>query len=236
MTPATISTRRQAADSETTARDRILHAAFTAFMQNGYAATSTLEIATRARVSKRELYALVGNKQQMLNACITERARRLTLPADLPVPRNREILEQVLASVGTQLLREITDPTVVGVYRLAIAEALHAPEVARALDSIGRETTRSVLRDIMVQAQSSGVLGGDAAAELVERFGGLLLGNLLTDLLLGVAKRPSTREIANRARAAAAAFVQLHSGSPNFIEMKSPRPRTGGRGFDLSRS
>jgi len=33
-------------------------------MKSGYATTSTLEIATRARVSKRELYALVGNKQE----------------------------------------------------------------------------------------------------------------------------------------------------------------------------
>jgi hypothetical protein len=39
-------------------------------MKSGYATTSTLEIATRARVSKRELYALVGNKQEMLIACI----------------------------------------------------------------------------------------------------------------------------------------------------------------------
>ncbi|MGZ3349744.1 MAG: TetR family transcriptional regulator, partial [Xanthobacteraceae bacterium] len=47
---------------ETPARQRILDAAFSAFMEHGFAETSTLEIATRARVSKRELYALVGSK------------------------------------------------------------------------------------------------------------------------------------------------------------------------------
>jgi AcrR family transcriptional regulator len=36
-------------------RERILTAAFEAFHERGYAATSTLEIATRARVSKRDL-------------------------------------------------------------------------------------------------------------------------------------------------------------------------------------
>src|SRR5215469_8391229 len=41
----------------TAVRERILEAAFAAFMKSGYAAASTLEIATRARVSKRELYA-----------------------------------------------------------------------------------------------------------------------------------------------------------------------------------
>ena len=61
-------------------RERILGAAFEAFRERGYAATSTLEIATRARVSKRELYALVGNKQKMLIAAIAERAKRSRRP------------------------------------------------------------------------------------------------------------------------------------------------------------
>ena len=114
-------------EDEAAMRRRILDAAFTAFMKGGYATTSTLEIATRARVSKRELYALVGNKQQMLIACITERAKRLDVPADLPVPRDRKILEQVLSSFGARLVREISDPAVIAVFRLAIAEVAHAP-------------------------------------------------------------------------------------------------------------
>jgi len=194
---------------ENEVRTRILDAAFAAFIKEGYARTSTLEIATQARVSKRELYALVGNKQEMLIACISERATRLQVPADLPVPRDRESLAHVLTSFGTQLVREITDPTVIAVFRLAIAEAVHAPEVAQALDSIGRETSRAALRQIMAGAQSSGLLAGHPA-ELAEQFGGLLWGNLMISLLLGVAERPSSRELAARARDATAAFLQLH--------------------------
>ena len=193
----------------TDVRSRILDAAFTAFMKKGYAATSTLEIATRARVSKRELYAVVGNKQEMLVACIGERATRLKVPADLPVPRGRETLAQILTAFGTQLLREITEPTVITVFRLAIADAVRAPEVARALDSVGREASRAALRQIMARAQEAGLLEG-RPADLAEQFGGLLWGNLLVSLLLGVAERPSSREIAARARDATAAFLQIH--------------------------
>ena len=213
MAAAATATQHRDSDIQTAVRDRILEAAFAAFLQNGYAATSTLEIATRARVSKRELYALVGNKQEMLIACISERASRLRVAADLPVPRDRETLEQVLASFGTQLVREISDPAVIGVFRLAIAEAVHAPEVARALDSIGRETSRVALRDIMARAQASGVLDG-RPAELADQFGSLLLGDLMISLLLGVARRPSSRDITKRARDAAAAFLQLHAPPP----------------------
>jgi AcrR family transcriptional regulator len=204
-----MSKRRHQGGDEHAVRERILDAAFAAFMKSGYATTSTLEIATRARVSKRELYALVGNKQKMLIACISERAKRLDVPANLPVLRDRETLAQVLASFGTKLVHEISDPTVIAVFRLAIAEVVQAPEVARALDSIGRETSRAALRKIMAQAQASGLLTG-RPAELAEEFAGLLWRDLLVSLLLGVAERPTSREIAGRARHAAAAFLQLH--------------------------
>src|SRR2546430_15500223 len=140
-----MSKRSQQSDEESIARDRILEAAFAAFMRNGYATTSTLEIATRARVSKRELYALVGNKQEMLIACISERAKRLDVPADLPEVRDRETLEQVLASFGAKLVREVSDPTVIALFRLAIGEAVQAPEVARWPHSIGPQASRSAL-------------------------------------------------------------------------------------------
>jgi AcrR family transcriptional regulator len=209
MAKASMPKHRQEGGDETAVRGRILDAAFAAFMKSGYAAASTLEIATRARVSKRELYALVGNKQEMLIACISERAKRFDVPADLPVPRDRETLAQVLASFGTKLVREVSDPTVIAVFRLAISEVTHAPEVARALDSIGREAGRAALRKIMAGAQASGLLTG-RPAELAQQFAGLLWRDLMVSLLLGVAERPSPREIAQRARDAAAAFLQLH--------------------------
>jgi AcrR family transcriptional regulator len=210
---ASKSKRRQEGGHETAVRKRILEAAFAAFKKSGYATTSTLEIATRARVSKRELYALVGNKQEMLIACIRERAQRLDVPADLPALRDRETLEQVLVSFGTKFVREVSDPAVIGVFRLAIGGAVQAPEVARALNSIGREASRAALRKIMAEAQASGLLTGHPA-ELAEQFSGLLWRDLLVSLLLGVAERPKPREIAIRARDAAAAFLQLHP-APN---------------------
>jgi AcrR family transcriptional regulator len=209
MVTASMPKRRQEGADETAVRDRILDAAFAAFIKSGYAAASTLEIATRARVSKRELYALVGNKQEMLIACISERAKRFGVPADMPVLRDRETLAQVLVSFGTKLVREVSHPAVIAVFRLAIAEVVQAPEVARALDSIGREAGRAALRKIMAAAQASGLLTG-RPAELAKQFTGLLWGDFMVSLLLGVAGRPTPREIARRAGEAAAAFLQLH--------------------------
>jgi len=198
-----------AAANENPVRKRIVGAAFSVFMERGFAETSTLEIATRARVSKRELYALVGNKQEMLVACISERAKRLRMPEDIPPVRDRETLARVLVSFGTQLLHEVSDPAVVAVFRLAIAEAERTPKVARALDTIGRQTSSAALREMLTRARSSGLLNGDPA-EMAEQFAALLWGDLMVDLLLRVADAPNPNVIKRRARNATAAFLRLY--------------------------
>jgi AcrR family transcriptional regulator len=188
---------------------KMVSAAFEAFVERGYAATSTLEIATRARVSKRELYALVGNKQKMLDTAIGERAKRLQAPANMPMLHDRATLAQVLTAFGIQTVREVSDPDVVAVFRLAIAEAVQAPEVARTLDSVGREASRAALRRIMSESRAAGLIAG-RPADLAEQFAGLLWRDLMISLLLRVTERPSSGAIEARARDAAVAFLQLH--------------------------
>ncbi len=197
------------ADVETPVRQRLIEAAFSAFMERGFAETSTLEIATRARASKRELYAEFGSKQDMLITCISERAKRFQMPANLPEPRDRETLARVLTAFGIGLLREVSDPAVITVFRLAITEAVRAPEVAQALNEKGIEASRGVLREVMTRARSNGLLTGEPAA-MTDHFVGLLWGNRMLGLLLGVIDRPSAREIAGRAEAATAALLRLY--------------------------
>jgi AcrR family transcriptional regulator len=48
MAEASMSKRRQEGGDETAVRERILEAAFAAFMKSGYATTTTLEVARRA--------------------------------------------------------------------------------------------------------------------------------------------------------------------------------------------
>jgi AcrR family transcriptional regulator len=190
-------------------RERILHAAMQAFMELGYAQTSTLEIATRAQVSKRELYALVGNKQAMLTACIADRARRMQLSPELPAARDREGLAAVLANFGATVLREVCHPVVMGVFRLAIAEARRAPEVAQTLQT-ARQSVHTAVRNVLVQAQSAGLIGAGDPAEMSSQFLALLWGDLMVNVLLGIREAPGQREMERRAENAAAALLRLH--------------------------
>jgi AcrR family transcriptional regulator len=194
------------------ARERILRAAMDAFMEFGYIEASTLKIATRAQVSKRELYALFGNKQAMLAACITDRAARMRVPVDLPPPRDREELAALLSKIGATVLREVSHPGVMTVFRLAITEVRRAPEVAETLET-ARESIRRTVRNVVSQAQSAGLIGAGDPAEMAGRYLALLWGDSMVSILLRVREAPGPTEIEQRVKKAAADFLRLY-GEP----------------------
>jgi len=191
-------------------QDRILGAAFKAFTEDGYAETSTLEIARRAKISKRDLYANFSSKHGVLVACIKSRAERMRLPPDLPTPRTRQMLASTLTSFASNLVREVSHPSVIATFRLAIAEATRSPEIAQALDVAGREATRGALAELLASAQSTGLIGPGEPNEMAWQYLGLLWEGLIVGLLLGVAATPKPAEAERRATKATAAFMQLH--------------------------
>jgi AcrR family transcriptional regulator len=191
-------------------RDRVIGAAFHSFTEKGYSRTSTLDIATRARVSKRELYAHFGSKQDLLVACIAARTSRMR-PPDLPEPRDRAMLERALTTFAETLLREVSHPAVLAMFRLAIAEAAVSPQVARSLETQGRSRGRSALANLIGRAQARGLLASGSPQDLARDYLGLLWQDLLVSLLLNVAKSPSTQETRRRAARATANFMKLAS-------------------------
>jgi AcrR family transcriptional regulator len=194
-------------------RDRVLNAAFASFAEQGYEGASTLEIASRANVSKRELYALFENKQGMLAACIEERAKRMRVAIEFPVLDDRDGLERALIAFGATLLLEVSDPKVLAVYRLAIAEAERAPAVAEALHTLGCKANQAALAELLKSAQTAGLLGEAEPSQMATEFYALLWGDLLMRLLLRVTDRPRPAEIEQRARAAVEALFALHPAS-----------------------
>jgi AcrR family transcriptional regulator len=179
-------------------------------MANGYASTSMLEIATRAKISKRDLYASFPNKEAVLLACITRRATRMRLPLDLPAPKSRKMLATTLMTFGTTVIREVCEPAATSMYRLAIAESERSPDVAAALNA-NRFANRHALEQLLVRAQAAGVLGPGDPPRMMEQFFALLWGDLLVSRLLG-ASAPTATEIEQRGTDATTAFLKLYPG------------------------
>jgi len=192
------------------ARLRILEATFEALVEHGYAGTSAREIARRAKVSKRELYAIFGSKQGILAAMIEGRAARMRLPLVLPEVADRHALEDTLVRFGVTLLREVSHPAVTALFRLAVIEAERSPEVARALDEGGRKTTRNAIVTFLERAAAQGLIGDADPETVAGQFLALLWGNLQMSLVMRLTEAPAPAGIEQRARAAARAVLALY--------------------------
>src|SRR5271165_6100626 len=195
--------RDQAKAVSSSIRERVLAAAFDLFRENGFSSTSMLDIVTRARVSKRDLYALFKNKHAVLAACIGERTQQMRLPLDpaVPMPQTRSALAALLVELGVSILKTVCHPEVLTVFRLAIAESDRAPEIALTLHHSGREANHKALVALLTKAQERRLVANDDPAALAARYFALLWGDLLLSLLMRVREAPTEREIQTRARA-----------------------------------
>src|SRR3954463_6377738 len=118
-------------------RRAILSAAVGVLMEKGYARASTLEIATRARVSKRELYAEFGSKRGILEALIASSATEMKAPLAPAEIGDRHALASALTAYGVAALGTLSNPYVLAMYRVAIAEAPADTELGEILNVSG---------------------------------------------------------------------------------------------------
>jgi hypothetical protein len=81
----------------------------------------------------------------------------MRLPQDFPEPTDPATLRTALLALGKTMLREITDPAVVEVMRLGIAEAKRSPAIARSIDSMGRAPANAALEALLKPACRAGL-------------------------------------------------------------------------------
>lgn len=198
-------------DEEGPARERILGAAFKAFMEQGYARTSTLDIATRAKVSKRELYSYFENKQALFAAGIAQRTNAMQIPLQHSDVTNPEGLATTLQSLGRAILTGVTDDHVVAVHRLAIAESSRSPDIAVTLDRAGRGEIRKAVADLVAKSQARGLIVEGDAVEMAELYCAQLFSDILLRLISRVGRKPSAKEIARRADIATELLLKLYA-------------------------
>src|SRR6185369_6973431 len=104
---------------------------------------------------------------------------------ELPPPRNREELVAQLTALGATVLREVSHPLVIAVFRLAIMESQRAPEVAATLEA-ARQSTRTAVQNILVPAQSAGLISEGDPTQMGGRYLALLWGDLMVSVLLRI--------------------------------------------------
>ena len=183
------------------------------FLEHGFERATTLEIATRAKTSKRELYELFGTKRDLLAALICTVSQRMQTPLDLPVPKTRSAFFDVLQEFAAKFLEEALHPSRVGLYRLAITEAQNSTAMARELEASGRAPVLAAVRKLFQDGAEPGYIESREISLLIRVFFGVLVGDLQTQLLLGLGTEPSAETIRERAAVAVSVVKRLSARS-----------------------
>jgi AcrR family transcriptional regulator len=195
-------------------RNAILDAAGAVFFERGFEAATTLEIAKRARTSKRALYELFGSKDMLLAAIIRESSKQMEAPLELPPPQSREALLETLRQFGRRFLEQLFHPHRTAMYRLAIAEMFRSGKVAKGLEDAGRRPVVSTLDRLLTAAGENGLLRPADVELLRTAFFAILIGGIHTQVLLGLEEAAVHRAIQHRVDQAVEVIGRLIGSTP----------------------
>ncbi|WP_241645916.1 TetR/AcrR family transcriptional regulator [Rosenbergiella metrosideri] len=164
-------------------RQAIIRHAYCAFVELGFAQTSTAEVARRAKISKRTLYETFSDKKTLFAATISENCHLLV---DLPRPSDEQ------CSLKESLFRifrlDISHDEILereAILRLMTREAILFPEISDYLYETKAVRSRELLMEwLQKTAEVHGLLLEDAE----------VLAGLLMDVVFG-ALLPHRREL-----------------------------------------
>jgi len=162
-----------------TARKRraILDAAQSTFLSKGYDGTTMDEIATRAAVSKQTVYKQFVDKQQLFAAIVTgEIAAAETSTHDIVESLgSSDDLEADLRRFARRHIVDVTQPHLLQLRRIVIAEAERFPDLARTWHEAGPERAHANLAIQLERLAERGLLVADDALLAAQHLNWLII-------------------------------------------------------------
>lgn len=190
-------------------REAILAAAGEVFFERGYEAATTLDIATKAKTSKRALYQHFPSKEAILSELIRSRSRQMQAPVEIPPPKSRSAFFETLRTFGIVFLSQLLQPNTIALYRLAISEAGRSGEVGHELKLSGQGPVVEAVRRLLEHGADQGYLRRVDIDITLDAFFHVLIGPLQIGLLLRTEKQPSRSTLRSRADRALAVLERL---------------------------
>ncbi|MEV8420422.1 TetR/AcrR family transcriptional regulator [Streptomyces niveus] len=155
----------------------IMEAATAAFMAKGYAGTSMDDIAKLAAVSKQTVYKHFADKEKLFAEIILATTDRVDAMIDLVagIPTDADALEENLLRLARQFLTALTQPQVLQLRRLIIANADTFPDLGAAWYEQGFERVLATLAATFQRLADQGLLRIDDPLLAANHFSGMLL-------------------------------------------------------------
>lgn len=185
---------------------QIEQAAYEVLEEKGYAATSMLAIAKRARASNETLYNWYGDKTGLFRALVVRNAEVVRQMLEAALAEDAPPLS-TLEALGPGLLALLTSSRAVQLNRAAAADP--TGELGALLSEQGRETVAPLIGAVLERARAGGFVDYETTEEAVGLYLDLLVGDLQIRRAIGRAPPPDEAAIAERARRALERFLLL---------------------------
>ncbi|WP_329191378.1 TetR/AcrR family transcriptional regulator [Streptomyces sp. NBC_01435] len=158
-------------------RQAIMEAATGVFMEKGYSGTSMDDIAKLAAVSKQTVYKHFSDKEKLFSEIVLATTDRLDGMIGLVagVPSDADTLDENLTRLARQFLTALTQPQVLQLRRLVIANADIFPELGAAWYEQGFERVLATLAATFQRLAEDGLLRIDEPLLAAHHFSGLLM-------------------------------------------------------------
>jgi len=186
-------------------------AACTLFLANGFQRTSMDQVAAKANVSKTTLYAHFASKEALFLSILEEEKRRLGLGIPKDLPEGPVDVRDHLRKIGISLLDALTHPTVMGLFRLVLAECGHAPALGRTMWEEGPALGHQRMMRLLSYFGQQGQLRIDDPNLVASRFLALVRGDFTWHCLLDMQWVPSKESIALHVEQSLDFFLQYYA-------------------------
>ncbi|MFF4575422.1 TetR/AcrR family transcriptional regulator [Streptomyces sp. NPDC001410] len=155
----------------------IMEAATQVFMEKGYAGTSMDDIAKLAAVSKQTVYKHFADKEKLFAEIVLATTDRIDAMIDLvaDIPADAASLDENLNRLARRFVGTLTQPQVLQLRRLVIANAEAFPELGAAWYAQGFERVLDTLATTFKHLADQGLLRMDDPLLAADHFAGLLL-------------------------------------------------------------
>lgn len=186
-------------------RQSISEAAAELFLREGYERCSMDSIAAAAGVSKQTVYSHFANKDELFRSCIAGKCQLYDLRVD---PAAQPDLESGLASYADGLLRLISDPQAIKMWRLMMTEAECHPRVAEMFHETGPEESLASLTAFIEHHR--GRLDLDDAEAAARTFVALTEDLYQSRVLLGVIDKVGDEDRRRHVERVTSQFMRLY--------------------------
>lgn len=187
-------------------RNAILQAAARVFFEQGYAATSIDAIIDEIGGSKRNIYNEFGNKEGLFTALVTEIADEALQSLEVENVEGLG-LKEILKAFGWRLANSYMSPTLLGVFRIIVADGQRFPTLAQAFYEKGPGRATARLTEVLQAAQRTGEANFDDSAMAANHFVAMVRGNLHLQVVLALRPQPTEKEIRHAVDTAVEIFL-----------------------------